>query len=140
MQNVLARFGVAIPQDLLNRFDRLIKDKGYDNRSKAICDLIRSNLINEQWKISDKETVGTITIVYNHGLKEIADTLTDLQHHYYAHIVSNLHVHLDLHNCLEVLVVRGKVRNIKKIADRLLATKGVKQASLCMATSGKDLS
>jgi CopG family nickel-responsive transcriptional regulator len=139
MSHHLTRFGVAVPENLLSKFDRLIKEKGYGNRSKALCDLIRQKIVEQDWNLSDKETVGTITIVYNHSFREIADTLNHLQHHYYSQIISNLHVHLDLHNCLEVLVVKGKVKNIKKISDRLMATKGVKQASLCMAGTGKEL-
>lgn len=135
----LVRFGVSIDAELLDDFDRLIDRKGYSNRSEAIRDLIRDNLVALEWEAGEKETVGTITIVYNHEVRELSDKLTDLQHEHFAAIVSALHIHLDAHNCLEVLVVRGKGRDIKTIADALIGTKGVKHGTLTMTTTGKDL-
>jgi len=133
------RFGVAMDSALLDKFDHLIVKKGYQNRSEAIRNLVRNNLVEEDWKAGNKETVGTITIVYSHSVREITDTLTELQHHYHAEIISCMHVHLDEHNCLEVLAVKGKVGNIKKIADKLIATRGVKHGKLVMTTTGKEL-
>jgi len=135
----LARFGVSIDAELLDEFDGLIDRKGYSNRSEAIRDLIRDSLVGLEWEAGEKETVGTITIVYNHEVRELSEKLTDLQHEHFAAIVSALHVHLDAHNCLEVLVVRGKGREIKTIADALIGTKGVKHGTLSMTTTGKDL-
>jgi len=133
------RFGVAMDSVLLDKFDRLIIKKGYQNRSEAIRDLVRSNLVEEEWKATNKETVGTVTIVYSHSVREITDILTELQHHYHSEIISCMHVHLDAHNCLEVLAVKGRADKIKKIADRLIATRGVKHGKLVMTTTGKDL-
>ena len=133
------RFGVAMDSVLLDKFDRLIIKKGYHKRSEAIRDLVRNNLVEEEWKTANKETVGTVTIVYSHSVREITDTLTELQHHYHTEIISCMHVHLDEHNCLEVLAVKGKANKIKKIADRLIATNGVKHGKLVMTTTGKDL-
>lgn len=133
------RFGVAMDSALLDKFDHLIVNKGYQNRSEAIRDLVRNNLVEEDWKAGNKETVGTITIVYSHSVREITDTLTELQHHYHSEIISCMHVHLDAHNCLEVLAVKGKPKNIKKIADTVIATKGVKHGKLVMTTTGKEL-
>lgn len=135
----ITRFGVSLDADLRKDFDRLISKKGYPNRSEAIRDLIRNSLVQEEWEAGDKETIGTITIVYSHHTRELVDVLTDLQHHFYSSIVSSIHVHLDEHNCLEVLVVRGKGTDIKKIADRLIGTKGVKHGRLTMTTTGKAL-
>ena len=131
------RFGVAMDSRLLGKFERLIDKKGYKNRSEAIRDLVRNNLVEEEWKIANKETVGTITIVYSHNFRELSDKLTELQHHYHAEIISCMHVHLDTHNCLEVLAVKGKSDKIKKIADAVIATKGVKHGKLVMTTTGK---
>ncbi len=133
------RFGVAMDSALLDKFDHLIVKKGYQNRSEAIRDLVRSNLVEEEWKTTDKETVGTVTIVYSHSVREIADTLTELQHHYHTEIISCMHVHLNAYNCLEVLAVKGRADKIKKIADRLIATRGVKHGKLVMTTTGKEL-
>ncbi len=134
----IVRFGVSMDSRLLKQFDKYINQKGYANRSEAIRDLIRSNLVEEEWKVGKGETVGTITIIYNHHKRELTDTLTNIQHKYYASMISTMHVHLDSHNCLEVLVVKGKAREIKIIADRLIGTKGVIHGKLTTATLGKD--
>lgn len=136
----LIRFGVAMPKELLIKFDSLVRKKGYANRSEALRDLVREHLVEEEWKLGNKQTVGTISLVYEHDFKEISEVLTDLQHRYCKEIISTLHVHLDRENCLEVLVVKGKARKIKDIADRLISTKGVKHGKLNMSTSGRELS
>lgn len=135
----LVRFGISIDQQLLEHFDRLIEQKGYVNRSEAIRDLVRSALVEDKWEAGDEETVGTVTLVYNHHVRDLSDKLTEQQHLHYNEIISALHVHLDAHNCLEVLVVRGKAREVKKIADELLGVKGVKHGKLVMTTTGEEL-
>jgi CopG family nickel-responsive transcriptional regulator len=135
----IVRFGISLESALLKRFDSLIKKKGYANRSEAIRDLIRDSIVSDEWESSTVETVGTITIVYSHDTRELTDTLTDLQHHYYDSIVSSMHIHIDEHNCLEVIVVRGKSGDIKAIADKLIGTKGVKHGKLSLTTTGKHL-
>jgi len=137
--NGITRFGVSLNAKLLKDFDGLIARKGHTNRSEALRDLIRDSLVQAEWEAGDKETVGTVTLVYNHHTRELTRVLTDLQHHYHQTIISTTHIHLDEHNCLEVLVVKGKARDIKKIADRLIGTKGVKHGKLAMATTGKEL-
>jgi CopG family nickel-responsive transcriptional regulator len=138
MTKGLARFAISIDRKLIDRFDRSLVEKGYTNRSEAVRDLIRDSLVEGEWE-SDKEVVGTITLVYNHHTRELPDTLNDIQHDSYNSIISNLHVHMDQHNCLEVMVVRGKSSVVKKIADRLIGTKGVVHGKLTMATTGKNL-
>jgi CopG family nickel-responsive transcriptional regulator len=133
------RFGVSLDEMLLERFDSVIAKKGYANRSEAIRDLIRDSLVMEEWETSAAETVGTITIVYSHETRELTDTLTDLQHRYHSSIISAMHIHLDQHNCLEVIVVKGRAKDIKAIADRLIGTKGVKHGKLTVTTTGKRL-
>lgn len=135
----IVRFGISLENALLERFDSLIKKKGYASRSEAIRDLIRDTLVMEEWETVTAETVGTITLVYAHDTRELADTLTDLQHHYYTAIISTMHIHLDEHNCLEVIVVKGRAKDIKTIADRLIGTKGVKHGKLTVTTTGKHL-
>ena len=135
----IARFGVSIDSQLIKKFDALIERKGYATRSEAIRDMIRDTLVEQEWASGTNETVGTITIVYNHHTRELDHALTDLQHKSYHQIVSALHVHLDEHNCLEVLVVKGKSGDIKKIADLLIGTRGVKHGKLTMTTTGKEL-
>jgi len=135
----ISRFGVSIDTKLLGSFDELISKKGYTNRSEAIRDLIRERLVENEWQEGNQDTVGAITLVYSHEQRELHDKLTELQHQKYHFIVSNLHVHLDEHNCLEVLVVKGKSKGIKKIADLLIGTRGVKHGQLTMTTRGKNL-
>jgi CopG family nickel-responsive transcriptional regulator len=135
----LTRFGVSIPDILLKDFDRLIARKGYQNRSEAIRDLIRDSLVTEEWKAGNREMVGAISLVYSHHTRELSRILTKMQHDHYKTILSTLHIHLDEHNCLEVLVVKGKGEEIKKISDRLIGTKGVKHGKLSLTTTGKNL-
>jgi CopG family nickel-responsive transcriptional regulator len=134
------RFGVSMDQKLLKSFDELIENMGYTNRSEAIRDLIRERLVQQEWQASGKETVGTITLVYDHEVHDLTETLTALQHKYHKQIVSTMHIHLDKHNCLEVLIVRGKGSIIKKIAARLQSTKGVKHGKLITTTTGRRVS
>lgn len=132
------RFGVSLDHHLLEDFDKWISKKNYVNRSEAIRDLIRDHLVEQEWD-ENKETVGTISIVYTHDVRELADTLTDLQHQYHWMIKSGMHVHLDEHNCLEVLVVKGKSSEVRKVADRLIGIRGVKHGKLTATTTGKEI-
>jgi CopG family nickel-responsive transcriptional regulator len=135
----VTRVGVSLDESLLKRFDRLITEKAYANRSEAIRDLIRDSLVSEQWEAGTEETAGTITLVYSHDTRELTDTLNEIQHHHHAAVISTMHIHLDGHNCLEVLVVRGLGREIKKIADRLIGTKGVIHGKLTLTTTGRGM-
>ena len=135
----LTRFGISIDARLLDRFDQMIGDKWYVNRSEAIRDLIRSALVDEEWARDDQEIVGTVTLVYDHHTRDLSDKLTEHQHSHHNEIVSALHVHLDAHHCLEVVVVRGKARQVKRLADELIGTKGVKHGKLVTSTTGQDL-
>jgi CopG family nickel-responsive transcriptional regulator len=135
----LSRIGVAIDTELLDKFDQLIARRGYTNRSEAFRDLIRDALVEKTWEAPESRVVGTVTIVYDHHVRLLNEKLTDLQHEYYHHILSTLHVHLDHDNCLEVLVVRGRAGEVRKIADTLIATKGVKHGRLTLTTSGATL-
>lgn len=134
----LARFGVSIGSELLEKFDELIESKGYVNRSEAIRDLIRDHLVEHEWE-EDAETMGAVTVVYNHHVRELSESLIALQHKYHSSIISSMHVHIDEHNCLEVVVIRGKGSKVKEVADKLISTKGVKHGKLTMTTTGKDL-
>ena len=135
----LTRFGISLETTLLERFDALIRKKGYSSRSEAIRDLIRNSLVKEEWESATEETVGTITMVYSHDTRELPDILADLQHHYHHAIISSMHIHIDAHNCLEVIVVKGRAKDIKTIADRLIGIKGVKHGKLTVTTIGRHL-
>ena len=135
----VVRFSVSVPTDLGKQLDQMTRDKGYDNRSLAVADLIRAGLVEHRQNLGNQEIAGTITLVYDHHTQHVQATLTDIQHDHHEVIVSTLHVHLDHDNCLEVLVVRGKAGTIKKIADELIAAKGVKHGKLTVTSSGEDL-
>ena len=135
----VTRFGISLDEKLLAQFDRVCGRKGYTNRSEAIRDLIRDTLVREQWELGTEEAVGTLTLVYNHDVPELADKLTDLQHAHYRQIVSSLHIHLDPHHCLEVLVLRGTAKDLRAIADQLIGTRGVKHGTFSATTEGRAL-
>jgi len=134
----LVRFGVSLEKELLAKFDKHIKEKNYPTRSKAIGDLIRENLVKREW-IAGKKVVGAITLVYNHHRRELVNRLTDVEHDFHQLIISSQHVHLDEANCLEIVVVKGKPKEIEELAYSLKSTKGVKHGSLTMATTGKGI-
>lgn len=135
----VVRFGISADERLLERFDALIAEKGYVNRSEAIRDLIRNSLVEEQWAVGDEEAVGTVTLVYDHHASDLGDKLTEHQHSHHEMIVSTLHIHMDAHHCLEVVVLRGPGRDIKRIADELIGTKGVKHGKFVASTTGEGL-
>jgi CopG family nickel-responsive transcriptional regulator len=135
----LSRIGVAIDAELLQKFDDLIATRGYSNRSEAFRDLIRDELVERAWEQPESNVVGTVTLVYDHHVRMLSEKLTDMQHSHFHHILSTLHVHLDHDNCLEVLVVRGKASVVKKIADALISTKGVKHGRLTITSTGAEL-
>jgi CopG family nickel-responsive transcriptional regulator len=137
--SAITRFGVSLDEGLLAKFDRLIGRKGYPNRSEAIRDLIRDSLVRDQWELGDADAVGTLTLVYDHGTRELEERLTELQHANYKAIVSTLHIHLDPHHCLEILVLRGNAALLKSIADRLIGTRGVKHGTFSATAEGKAL-
>jgi CopG family nickel-responsive transcriptional regulator len=132
----LSRIGVAIDSDLLEQFDELIARRGYTNRSEAFRDLIRGELVEEAWAKPDSLVVGTVTLVFDHHVRMLNEKLTDMQHQHYDHVLSTLHVHLDHNNCLEVLVIKGKASEVRRIADSLISTKGVKHGRLTVTTPG----
>lgn len=132
----LCRIGVAIDGDLLTQFDGLLERKGYANRSEGFRDLIRDALVREETAGPDSEAVGTLTLVYDHHVRQLAGTLTGMQHDHYREIISTLHVHMDHDNCLEVLVLRGRAGAVRQIADRLISTKGVKHGRLTLTKVG----
>jgi len=134
----ITRFGVSVPDELLERFDRIIAEKGYVNRSEAIRDMMRDFIVRHEWETGEGDVAGTITLVYNHDEADVVRELLDLQHGY-DEIVSSLHVHMDAHNCLEGVVVRGKASRVKGIAERLISLKGVKHGKLVMTTTGREL-
>ncbi|HYD42194.1 MAG TPA: nickel-responsive transcriptional regulator NikR [Anaeromyxobacter sp.] len=138
---MIERIGISLEDELLARFDRLIEEKGYENRSEAIRDLIRDALVQRAWSQSDgrEERVAVVTLVYDHDSTSLAHKLAHVQHENHKAVVSALHVHMDAHNCLEVLVLRGRGRDVLAMGEGLISTKGVKYGKLVPATTGQTL-
>ena len=132
------RFGISLPKDLLNKFDSLIKEKKYTNRSKAFGDLIRQELIKREWR-EGKEIAGAITLIYDHHKRELLNKITDIQHDFQKVVISTQHIHLDRHNCLEILALRGNPKVAQRLEDSLKSLKGVKHATLSMSSTGRDI-
>ena len=135
----LIRFGVSISESLLEAFDRLIVKKGYNNRSEAIRDLIRNQMVEMAWEKEDEEVAGTVTLIYDHHVRGLSALLLELQHNYHHLILSTMHMHLDHHNCLEVLAVKGMAREVRQVAEKLISVKGVKHGKLTITSTGKNL-
>ena len=131
----ITRFGVSIEPDLLKKFDKVIKKKGYTNRSEAIRDIIRKDIIIEKNKDPNLESIGTLTMIYDHHAGNLTNRLLDLQHDHTKEILSTTHIHIDHHNCLEVLVLKGKTGNIQKLADNIKSLKGIKHGELVITES-----
>jgi CopG family nickel-responsive transcriptional regulator len=130
----LSRIGVSIDSELLRRFDSFIGDQGYENRSEAFRDLIRDRLVGSVVVAGNALVVGTVTLIYDHHTRLLPEKLTDLQHEHHAIVISTLHAHLDHESCLEVVVLRGKSKDVQKLADRLISTKGVQHGRLVMSS------
>lgn len=137
----LIRFGVSLNSELLERFDVLNELKGYKTRSEAIRDLIREELVEQEWQgeDADRETVGVFSIIYDHHQNELSQVLNGIQHDHLELIVSTTHIHVDHHNCLEVIILRGSSQRIRQVTDRIASTRGVKHGKLIMTSTGSDL-
>ncbi len=135
---MLKRFTISMEEELLEDFDRVIDQRGYGSRSEAIRDLIRNGLVKDEWK-GDNEVMGVISLVYDHHQHQLQEKVTELQHDFHDQIVSTTHVHMDHHNCLEVIIVRGKASSVHRLADSLIALKGVRNGNLAMSSTGIHL-
>jgi CopG family nickel-responsive transcriptional regulator len=131
----LSRFGVSLEEDLLAAFDLSIGGLGYQNRSEAIRDLIRDHLIQKKVGQSDTDVIGVVTLVYDHRVHHLSDVLADMQHKASVAVNASLHIHLDEHNCLEVIVIRGRADKVHEVASKLIATKGVQNGKLVTTTA-----
>lgn len=138
-RNPVARLSVSVPPELVPELDAMVEAKGYDNRSLAIADMVRDHLVTHRAEHGAGKVAATITLVYDHHTRHVQELLTELQHDHPGIVIAAMHVHLDHHNCLEVLIARGRAAAVKKMADRLIAAKGVKHGRLTVTSSGDDL-
>jgi CopG family nickel-responsive transcriptional regulator len=134
----LVRFGVSLEKTLLEKFDRFIRERNYTNRSEAFRDMIRQELIKKEW-IEGDDVAGAITLIYDHHRKDLLNKITDIQHNFQKIIISTQHIHLDHHNCLEIIAVRGDPSEVQRLTGLLKAIKGVKHGTLSMSSSGKEI-
>lgn len=134
----LVRFGVSLENRLLEKYDRLIRRKGYSTRSEALRDLIRQELVRKEWE-EDHEVAGAVTFVYDHHQRGLTSRLTDIQHDYQSLIISTQHIHLDHDNCLEIVAVKGRANEVQKLAHALQSVKGVRHGTLSMTSTGKSI-
>jgi CopG family nickel-responsive transcriptional regulator len=135
---MLKRFSISLEENLLEIFDNHIRARSYTNRSEAIRDLIRKAFVKKEWQ-ADKEVMGVISLEYDHHQHKLQDKVTEVQHGYHHHIVSTTHVHMDHDNCLEVIIVRGKAKEIQELSDKLVALRGIRDGHLAMSSTGRFL-
>ncbi|MBN1613568.1 MAG: nickel-responsive transcriptional regulator NikR [Deltaproteobacteria bacterium] len=135
----LARFGVSLEKELLDKFDSLIRQRNYSNRSEALRDLIRQELVKKAWQAGDGEVAGAITFVYDHHGRALLNKITDIQHGFQDIIISTQHIHLDHDNCLEIVAVKGKPARLQRLADMLKSLKGVRHGILSMSSTGTEM-
>lgn len=136
---MLQRIGISMEDELLEQFDVLIDERGYTNRSEAVRDLIREQLVQKEWAEKNKNSMGVAMLVYDHHTPDLNHHLAHVQHDHFAQVVSTLHVHIDHHNCLELLILKGKTGEIQKLGDALTSTRGVKYGRFVPATTGENL-
>ena len=133
----LVRFGVSLEGDLLEKFDRLIRKRLYTNRSEAIRDLSRQEFVKQEWD-ENREVAGTVTFVFDHHQRALVGRILDIQHNFLHCIISTQHVHMDHDHCLEIVAVRGRSRDVIKLADCLKSLKGVRHSTLSMTYTGVE--
>ena len=134
----LVRFGVSLEKPLLERFDALIRNRQYTNRSEALRDLIRRELVRKEWR-EGGEVTGAITLIYDHHTRDLMAKVTDTQHDFQKVIISTQHIHLDHRNCLEIIAARGKADDVQRLADALTSIKGVRHGTLSMSSTGREI-
>jgi CopG family transcriptional regulator, nickel-responsive regulator len=134
----MVRVSLSLDKHLLDKLEDLIRDSEYKNRSEFVRDMIREQLVQKQWE-GDEETVGTLTLVYDHHQRELSRKLTSIQHDHHDYILAATHVHLDRHLCAEAILMKGPAKTLRSLADQLKKQKGVLHAVLAGGSTGKDL-
>ena len=133
------RFSISINSELLRKFDEVVKERKYENRSKAIRDLISDFVIERKWERSEGEVMGALTLLYSHDTRGIIEKLIDIQHEKHANVISTMHIHLDEHNCMEIIAIKGLPHEVTEISDKLISCRGVKHGKLLMSLMGKEI-
>lgn len=140
MEQELMRIGVSLPDNLLGRFDEIIAKRGYSSRSEGIRDAIRSYILNYEWMSEvHGDRIGIVSLLYDHDQRGLVNNIIDIQHDNSNLTQSSVHVHIDEHNCLEILTLRGDAQYIKAFAEKMMSLKGVKHVKLTTITPGAEL-
>ncbi|HEY3422389.1 MAG TPA: nickel-responsive transcriptional regulator NikR [Methanocellaceae archaeon] len=140
MEKELMRIGVSLPDNLLDRFDEIIKKRGYSSRSEGIRDAIRSYIIHYEWMNEvEGDRIGIISLIYDHDQRGLVSNLMEIEHLYTDLIRSSVHVHLDESNCLEIIALQGEGKRVKEIAEKMMALKGVKHVKLSTISPNANL-
>jgi CopG family nickel-responsive transcriptional regulator len=135
----LVRLSISLEKSLLRKLDRLVKASRYTNRSEFVRDLIRGRLVEGQWEDDDQEVLGTITLLYDHHVRDLTERSVDIQHHHHQAILATTHIHLSHDLCAEMIMVRGPARQVRRIAGDLQGQRGVLHADLSMSSTGRSL-
>ncbi|MFC1674965.1 nickel-responsive transcriptional regulator NikR [Candidatus Omnitrophota bacterium] len=131
------RFGISLEEELLKALDTFARKRRFPNRSQAVRALIQNTIVEEKWQ-ADKEVAGCVVLIYDHHKRDLINRSTDIQHDYQGLVLSTQHVHLDHHNCLEIIALQGKAGQLKELSNRLIALKGIKHGQLVMSGMGAD--
>jgi CopG family nickel-responsive transcriptional regulator len=124
------RFSVSLPRPLLEEIDQRVVGKGYASRSELVRDLIRERLVADAWACGTEEVAGVLTIVYDHHQRDLTQQIVDVQHRDFVHVIATTHVHVDHHNCLEVIILRGRPAEIERLSLEIGGLRGVRFAKL----------
>lgn len=134
MSNI-ERVGISLEKELLSVFDQVIEEDGYTTRSEAIRDLIREHMSRKQLSNPSANAVAGVFLIYDHHETKLPQKLVDLQHSHLLQVIASTHVHLDHHNCLEVIILKGKVKEIEKLGNNIASLKGVKLSRMNLMAS-----
>jgi len=134
----LVRLSLSLEKDLLDRLDALVRERGFENRSEYVRDLVRDKLVEKEWA-HDTEVLATLTLAFDHHARRLGEKLVDLQHHHHHEILATTHMHLSEHLCAEMIMIRGTARQVRTIADLLVKQKGILHSALAMSSTGEAL-
>lgn len=128
------RFTVSLPRPLLDELDRRLVARGYASRSELVRDLIRARMVEDAWAEGEEEVAGVLTIVYDHHQRDLSQQIIDVQHRDFIHVIATTHVHMDHHNCLETIIIRGRPGEIERLCLEIEGLRGVRFAKLTRAS------
>lgn len=133
----IIRFSISLPEQLLSELDKMIYARNYASRSEFTRDLIREKIVKDSWSHENEELIGVLTIIYDHHQGELMSRKMNIEHDANVNIICTNHIHVDHHNCLENMVLKGFANDIEKFSDSIAGLKGVKFSKLVRAAVPK---